>query len=150
MICGGENGTNRYYLAVFTVDVVFGTLVSISNKNTGVEITASTLVTKPHMKYIKEGGIGTIAACFQSTSVGNNNLLIPVFRNDIKWLWMNVKSFIRIVYLKTLPQTLDNTSLIKVKPLDLCLPCSLVLKVAASFCGKIEATAVTLLCCLLD
>ena len=34
-----------------------------------------------------------------------------------------IKSIIKIVYLKTLPQALDNTSLIKAKPLELCLPC---------------------------
>ena len=51
---------------------------------------------------------------------------------------------------KTLPQALDDTSLIKAKPLELCLPCPLVLKVAASFYGKIETIAVTLLCGLLD
>ena len=34
-------------------------------------------------------------------------------------------------------------SLINMKPLELCLPCLLVLKVAVSFYGKIEASAVT-------
>ena len=37
------------------------------------------------------------------------------------------------VYLKSLPQAVDDTSLIKLKPLEVCLPCSLVLKVVASF-----------------
>ena len=58
-----------------------------------------------------------------------------------------IKSIVRIVYLKTRPQALDSTSFIKLKPLELCLPCPLVLKVAASFYGKIEtiaARAVTL------
>ena len=61
-----------------------------------------------------------------------------------------IKSIVRIVYLKTLPQALDDTSLIKAKPLELCLPCPLVLKVAASFYGKIETITVTLLCFPLD
>ena len=48
------------------------------------------------MKYIEEGGSGTIAACFQSTSVENTNSLIPVFRNDIKWLWMNATGTVQL------------------------------------------------------
>ena len=51
---------------------------------------------------------------------------------------------------KTLPQALNDASLIKAKPLELCLPCLLVLKVVANFCDKIETIAVTLLCCPLD
>ena len=39
--------------------------------------------------------------------------------------------------LKALPETLNNTSLIKAKPLELCVPCLLVLKVAVSFYGEI-------------
>ena len=53
-----------------------------------------------------------------------------------------IKSIVRIVYLKTRPQALDNISLMKAKPLELYLPCPLVLKVAASFCGKIETISV--------
>ena len=53
-----------------------------------------------------------------------------------------IKSIVGIVYLKTRSQALDNTTLIKTKPLELCLPCPLVLKVAASYYGKIEAIAV--------
>ena len=45
---------------------------------------------------MQEGGSGTIAACFQSTSVGNTNSLTPVFRNDIKWLWMNATSTVQL------------------------------------------------------
>ena len=53
--------------------------------------------------------------------------------------------------LKTLPQALDSTSLIKVKPLEMCLLCSLVLKsIVASFYGEIEIVAVSSLCCSLD
>ena len=61
-----------------------------------------------------------------------------------------IKSIVRIVYLKILSQALNDTSLIKAKPLELCLPCPLVLKVAANFYGKIETIAVTLLCFPLD
>ena len=61
-----------------------------------------------------------------------------------------IKSIITIVYLKTLPQALNNTYLIKVKPLEMCLPCLLVLKVVVNFCGEIEIIAVSLLCYLLD
>ena len=53
-----------------------------------------------------------------------------------------IKSIVGIVYLKTRSQALDNTSLIKTKPLELCSPRPLVLKVAASFYGKIETIAV--------
>ena len=74
------------------------TLASFYGNNTGVQITASTLVTRPRVKYIAEGGSGTIAACFQSTSVGNTNSLTPVFRNDIKWLWMNATSTVQLPY----------------------------------------------------
>ena len=52
--------------------------------------------------------------------------------------------------LRTLTQAFDNTSLIKVKPLKLCLPWPLMLKVVASFCGKIKAIAFTLFCCQLE
>ena len=45
---------------------------------------------------------------------------------------------------KTLPQALDNTSRTKAKPLELCLPCPLVLKVAVRFYGKIKTIAITL------
>ena len=37
------------------------------------------------------------------------------------------------IYLQSLPQALNNTSFIKVKPLELYLPSPLLLKVAASF-----------------
>ena len=57
---------------------------------------------------------------------------------------------IKILYLKTLPQALDNTSLTKAKPLGICLPCLLMQKVAAGFCDEIEIIAVSLLCCPLD
>ena len=72
------------------------TLISLYGNNTGVQITASTLVTKPRVKYIEEGGSGTVAACLQYTSVGNTNSLTPVFRNDIKWLWMNATSTVQL------------------------------------------------------
>ena len=41
-------------------------------------------------------------------------------------------------------------SYIKAKPLEISLPCPLVLKVVASSYGKIEAITITLLCYLLD
>ena len=61
-----------------------------------------------------------------------------------------IKSIVRILYLKTLPQDPDSTSLIKVQPLEMCLLCLLVQKVVVSFYGEIEIIAVSLLCCLLD
>ena len=58
---------------------------------------------------------------------------------------------VRILYLKTLPQPLNSTPFIKVKPLELCLACSLVQKKAASFCGKIKIIAVSLfVACLIN
>ena len=54
-----------------------------------------------------------------------------------------ITSIVRIAYLKTQPQALDDTSLIKAKPLELCLPCPLVLKVAASLYSKNETIEVT-------
>ena len=50
-----------------------------------------------------------------------------------------IKSIIRVVYLKTLQQSLE------IKPLELCLPSPLVLKVVTSFYGKIKTIAITLL-----
>ena len=61
-----------------------------------------------------------------------------------------IKSIIRIAYLKTFPQALDNTAFIKLKPLVMCLPCPLVLKVVASFYDKIEIITFNLLCYPLD
>ena len=61
-----------------------------------------------------------------------------------------IKSIIRILFLKTLPHVLDSTSLIKAKPLEMCLPCPLVQTVVASFYGEIEIIAVSLLCCPFD
>ena len=61
-----------------------------------------------------------------------------------------IKSIIRILYLKTLPQALHNTSLTKAKPLGICLPCLLMQKVAVGFYGEIEIFAVSLLYCPLD
>ena len=55
-----------------------------------------------------------------------------------------IKSIARIVCLNALPQALDNRSLIKMKPLEMCLPCLLVLKVAVGFYGEIETIAVTI------
>ena len=40
------------------------------------------LITKPHIKYLREGDDGTIAACFEFT-------LTPVFRGDIRWYQIN-------------------------------------------------------------
>ena len=70
--------------------------VTVCGNNIGVQITVPVLITKPHIKHMQEGGSGTIAACFQSTSVGNTNSLTPVFRNDIKWLWMNATSTVQL------------------------------------------------------
>ena len=69
---------------------------TICGNNVGVQITVSVLITKPHIKHMQEGGSGTIAACFQATSVGDTNSLTPVFRNDIKWLWMNATNAIQL------------------------------------------------------
>ena len=55
-----------------------------------------------------------------------------------------------MLYLKTLPQALDNTSLTKAKPLGICLPCPLMQKLAAGFYGEIEIIAISLLYCQLD
>ena len=49
------------------------------------------------------------------------------------------KSIIRILYLKTLSQVLDSTSLIKAKPLEMCSPCPLVHKVVTSFLVKLKS-----------
>ena len=49
-----------------------------------------------------------------------------------------IKFIGEILYLKTLTQALDSTSLIKAKPLEMCLPCLLVQKVGASFNGEIQ------------
>ena len=46
-----------------------------------------------------------------------------------------IKSIVRNLYLKTLLQALNSTSLIKAKPLEICLPCLLMQKVATSFYG---------------
>ena len=51
---------------------------------------------------------------------------------------------VRILYLKTLPQPLNGIPFIKVKPLEICLACSLVQKEAASFCDKIKIIAISL------
>ena len=61
-----------------------------------------------------------------------------------------IKSVVRILCLKTLPQALHSTYLIKVKPLEICLPCLLVQKVVASFHGEIENSAISLVCCLFN
>ena len=50
-----------------------------------------------------------------------------------------IKSIIRVVYLKTLQQSLE------IKPLELCLSSPLVLKVVTSFYGKTKTIAITLL-----
>ena len=52
--------------------------------------------------------------------------------------------------LKTLSKVLNNASLIKIKPLEVCLPLPLVLKVSANFYGEIEIIIFSLHCCLLD
>ena len=57
---------------------------------------------------------------------------------------------LELIFLKFLPQALDNTSLIKAKPLGICLPCLLMQKVAVSFYGEIEIIAISLLGCQLD
>ena len=44
--------------------------------------------------------------------------------------------------LKALPQGLDSTVLIKAKPLETCLPCPLMQKVAASLYSEIKITLV--------
>ena len=61
-----------------------------------------------------------------------------------------IKSIIRILCLKTLPQVLDNTSLTKAKTIGICLPCPLMQEVAAGFYGKIEIIAISSPCCPLD
>ena len=55
-----------------------------------------------------------------------------------------------IIYLKASLGALDNTFLIKVKPLEMCLSFPFVLIVTMSFYGKIENIAVSLLCCPLE
>ena len=58
--------------------------------------------------------------------------------DNIKYFLSHITNIVRIVYLKTFPQALDNTSLIKVKPLEMYLACQLVNEMEVSFCDKIE------------
>ena len=52
--------------------------------------------------------------------------------------------------LHSLSKVLNNASIIKIKPLEVCLPLPLVLKVSANFYAEIEIIVFSLLCCLLD
>ena len=45
---------------------------------------------------MKEGGNGTIAACFQSTSNGDSSSLTPIVRKDIRWLWINSTTAVQL------------------------------------------------------
>ena len=61
-----------------------------------MQIASSVIVTKPRIKHMREGGSGTIAACFQSTSYGNTELLTPIISKDIRWLWKNTTTTVQL------------------------------------------------------
>ena len=59
-----------------------------------MQIVSSALVTVPRIKHMKEGGNGTIAACFQSNE--NSGSLTPIFNKDIRWHWLNSTTKIQL------------------------------------------------------